>query len=77
MLFASILKLEMLENYLQQTFSDKFFAGTLRVNKTCIFLLVEKMKLLHFTATFYLLAKTWKYGGSVFGTGIAGGAQKE
>ena len=28
---------------------------------------------IHFGYLFYLLTKTWKYGGSVFGTEVAGG----
>ena len=37
----------------------------------CIFLLTN----IHLEQPFYLLTKTWKLGGSVFGTKVAGGAK--
>ena len=38
----------------------------------CIFVLVEKLETnLHLEEPYYLLTKTWAYGGSVFGTEIA------
>ena len=41
-------------------------------------LLVEEIETYKYIKQyFYLLTKTWKYGGSVFGTEIAGGAQAD
>ena len=41
-------------------------------------LLVGKMETnIHLEQPFYLLTKTWKYGGSVLGTEVAGRAQSK
>ena len=43
------------------------------------FLSGENLKLIyiHLEQAFYLFRKTWKYGGIVFGTEVAGRAQTE
>ena len=44
------------------------------INMHVIFLLVKIETYIHFVQLFYLLIKTWKYDGGVFGTEVAAGA---
>ena len=49
------------------------FASDINMH-VCFFYWADKIENnIHLEQPFYLLTKTWKYGGSVFGTDFAGG----
>ena len=52
-------------------YSNKFCTSHKHV---CIFIGEKNETNIHLEQAFYLLTKTWKYGGCVFGTEKAGGA---